>query len=70
MIAEQMLEKIIKSVKKTMQDHILSQQELHQLCMSNNHQEEKKKTEQTFIQDEESLADDERLQSLQKRETV
>lgn len=69
-IAEQVLEKVMKGAEKAMQDHILSQQELHQLRMSDNHQKEKKKMKRAFIQDGGSLTGDEGLQRLQERETV
>ena len=41
--AEQMLEKVIKSVEIVMQNSVLLQQEIHQLQASNKHKKERKK---------------------------
>ena len=68
MVAEQTLEKVIKDAEIVMQNSILLQQELHQLHTLKNHQNEKKKTTQAFIQDEGSLTGDEGLQRLRERE--
>lgn len=51
MVAEQMLEKVIKGAEMAMQNSILLQQELHQFRTSKKHQKEKKAMTQALIQD-------------------
>ena len=53
-----------------MQNSILLQQEIHQLCALNKHQKEKKKRTQAFIQDGGSLTGGDGLQRLQEREAL
>ena len=67
-VADQMLEKFMKSTEVAMQDAVLLKQELHQLRTSNKHQKEKKKITRAFIQDGGSLTGDEGLQRLRERE--
>ena len=68
-VAEQILEKFMKSTEVAMQDAVLLRQELHQLRTSNKQQREKKKMTRAFIQDGGSLTGAEGLQRLRERET-
>lgn len=67
-VAEQMLEKFIKSTEVAMQDAVLLRQGLHLLRTSNKHQREKKNLTRAFIQHGGSLIGDEGLQRLRERE--
>lgn len=69
-VAEQMLEKFMKSTEVAMQDAVLLKQELNQLRTSNKHQKEKKNMTRAFIQDEGSLTGAEGLQRLREREIL
>ena len=68
MVAEQVLEKFMKSTELVMQDAVLLKQELHQVRTSNKHQKEKKMMTRAFIQDGGSLTGKEGLQRLRERE--
>ena len=67
-VAEQMLGKFMKSTEVAMQDAVLLRQGLHQICTSKEHQKEKKKITQAFIQDGGSLTGSEGQQRLEERE--
>ena len=49
-IVDQVVDKVIKSVEVTMQNIILLQQEVNQICASNQHQKKKKEIIRCFIQ--------------------
>ena len=67
---EEAMRKVIRGAQMIMQNAILLQHEVHQLCMKNKHQKQRQAALRAFIQAGGSLTDARGLQKVQEQKTV
>ena len=67
---QEAIEKVMRGVEMTMQNAILLQDEVHQLCMENQHQKQRRAAPRAFIQAGGSLTGAKGLQKAQEQEAI
>ena len=67
---EEAMGKVIREAEMTMQNAILLQHEVHQFCMENKHQRQRRAAPRAFIQARVSLTGAQRLQKAQEQKAL